>query len=165
MEIRPLTAGDDRLAVSKIYEESWKYAYRGIIPQAYLDLIRSGRWAAGLDSPDRKTLICVEEGRPVGVSSFCPSRLERLSGWGEVVSLYLLPDSMGKGYGRRLMEAVLSELKRLGYQDVFLWVLEENHRARSFYEHLGFLPTGDVVEDTIGGKPLREVRYRYRNGG
>ncbi len=164
MEIRPLTAGDDRLAVSKIYEESWKYAYRGLIPQDYLDSIPEGRWVSGLDRPNLKTLVCVEDGKLVGVSSFCPSRLERLSGWGEVVSIYLLPSCIGRGYGKCLMEATLSELKKLGYEEVFLWVLEENHRARGFYERLGFLPTGDVMEDTIGGKPLREVRYRYRNG-
>ena len=42
MEIRYLTPEDDPLAVSNIYESSWKYAYRGIVPQSYLDSIPAG---------------------------------------------------------------------------------------------------------------------------
>ena len=37
MEIRLLLPGDDRREVSRVYEEIWRFAYRGIIPQAYLD--------------------------------------------------------------------------------------------------------------------------------
>ena len=39
MEIREILPSDDRRELSRIYEESWKSAYRGIIPQAYLDSI------------------------------------------------------------------------------------------------------------------------------
>ena len=43
MEIRLLRETDSRLEVSRIYEESWKTAYRDIVPQAYLDGIPAGR--------------------------------------------------------------------------------------------------------------------------
>lgn len=154
---------DDRGMVSKVYEESWKSAYRGIIPQEYLDSIPEGRWAPGLDHPGRNTLVCLDNGKIVGTSSFCKSRFEQFQGWGEIISIYLLPDYIGKGYGKILMEAALSELKRQGYENVFLWVLEENNRARNFYEQYGFLPAGEFLEHTIGGKGLREVRYVYQN--
>ena len=49
MGIRELRGADGRLAVSRICEESWRYAYRGIVPQSYLDGIPAGLWAAGLD--------------------------------------------------------------------------------------------------------------------
>ena len=39
MEIRYITHSDNRLAISKIYEDSWKHAYKGIIPQEYLNSI------------------------------------------------------------------------------------------------------------------------------
>lgn len=42
MEIRPLRETDSRLEVSRIYEESWKFAYQGIVPQRYLDGIPAG---------------------------------------------------------------------------------------------------------------------------
>lgn len=46
MEIRPLRETDDRLEISRIYEKSWKLAYQGIIPQAYLDGIPAGQGAS-----------------------------------------------------------------------------------------------------------------------
>lgn len=46
MEIRHIQKDDDRSAISRIYEESWKFAYRGIVPQEYLDSIPEGRWAS-----------------------------------------------------------------------------------------------------------------------
>lgn len=150
------------MAISKVYEESWKYAYKGIIPQDYLDSIPEGHWAPNLDNPSWKTLLCIDNGRIVGTSSFCKSRFEQFHDWGEVVSIYLQPDSMGKGYGKVLLKSTLSELKMQGYKNIFLWVLEENIRARHFYERFGFLPTDDFLDDAIGGKELREVRYVYK---
>ena len=108
-------------------------------------------------------MVCIDNGKIVGTSSFCKSRFEQLQGWGEIISIYLLPDYIGKGYGKILIDAVLSELKRQGYEDVFLWVLEENVRARNFYEKYGFLLTDDVSDANIGGKVLREMRYVYKN--
>jgi len=163
MEVRYITPVDDRNLISRVYEESWKFAYKGIIPQDYLDSIPEGRWASGLDKQDRQTLVCVDNGKIVGTSSFCESRFEQYQGWGEIVSIYLLPEYIGKGCGKLLMKAALSELKRQGYENVFLWVLEENNRARRFYEGYGFLLTGDVLDDNIGGRDLREARYVYKN--
>ena len=70
MEIRYIIPTDDRMEISKIYEESWKCAYKGIIPQDYLDSIPNGRWSSILDNPNWKTLICIDNGRIVGTSSF-----------------------------------------------------------------------------------------------
>ena len=44
---------------------------------------------------------------------------------------------------------------------MFLWVLEENLGARHFYEKEGFSATDDDLNDNIGGKDLREIRYIY----
>jgi len=162
MEIRYIAPTDDRREISKIYEESWKCAYKGIIPQDYLDSIPEGRWVSNLNNPKWKTLVCIDNGRIVGTSSFCKSRFEQFHNWGEVISIYLLPDFMGKGYGKSLMEFAIAELKSQGYEDVFLWVLEENIRARHFYQKFGFLQTDDTLDDNIGGKALREIRYAYK---
>ena len=162
MEIRYLTSSDNQSAVSRIYEESWKTAYRGIIPQDYLDAIPEGRWVKNLDIPGWYTMVCVEDGTYIGTSSFSKSRFEQYPDSGEVISIYLLPSYWKKGHGRNLLRAVLEELKKQGFQDAFLWVLEENSNARQFYENFGFQCTDDYLEDTIGGKPVREVRYVYQ---
>lgn len=163
MEVRYLKPADDRTAISRVYEESWKYAYHNIIPQSFLDSIPEGQWVSHLEDPGRHTLLCVEDDIIVGTSSFGKSRSEEMSDYGELISIYLLPEYMGKGYGKALLEAVMAELRVMGYRDVFLWVLEENYRARNFYERRGFLLTDAYLEDNIGGKALREVRYVYHN--
>lgn len=159
MEIRYITPADDRAAISRVYEESWKFAYKGIIPQDYLDSIPEGQWARSIDRPNWKTLVCVDHDKIVGTSSIGKSRFEQFQDWGEVISIYLLPEYIGKAYGRLLMEFAVSELKKQGYDKIFLWVLEENIRARRFYEQFGFSLTDDFFDDKIGGKLLRQVRY------
>ena len=95
----------------------------------------------------------------VGTSSFCLSRFPQFEDCGEIISLYLLPEYMGKGYGKELLKTAISELSAQGFQEIFLWVLEENNRARHFYERYGFLKAADVIEEKIGGKNVREIRY------
>lgn len=159
MEIRYLNERDDRTAVSGVYEASWKYAYRDILPREYLERIPAGRWVSGLDLGGRTHLVLLEDGRYIGAACCCDSRFPEFAGWGEVVSLYLLPEYMGRGYGRPLLEAAVSALASQGYRDVFLWVLEENRRARTFYERAGFRHRGICREDVIGGRAVRELAY------
>lgn len=49
MEIRYIVPADDRMAISNIYEESWKCAYKGIISQDYLNSIPKGRWSSSAE--------------------------------------------------------------------------------------------------------------------
>lgn len=161
MEIRLIKPSDNRFALSHIYEESWRYAYKGIIPQAYLDSIPTGRWAANFDQAEMNTIVMIQNDIFIGTTSFCKSRFPEFKEFGEIVSLYLLPEYMGNGYGKYLLKAAVEGLIRLGYRNIFLWVLVENYRARSFYEKAGFKPTNHYLNDSIGGRDLREVQYRF----
>lgn len=172
MEIRYITQSDDRRAISKVYEESWKYAYQGIVPQDYLDSIPEGQWASHIEQADRKNLVMVQNGVFIGTSGFGKSRMAEMNGFGEIISLYFLPEYMGKGYGGLLLQAVVSELKKMGFDKAFLWVLEENHNvwvleenhnARHFYEKCGFVQTERCLISNIGGKELKEVQYCYQD--
>ena len=61
--------------------------------------------------------------------------------------------------GSMLMDAALEGLRRLGYRSAFLWVLEDNARARGFYEHGGWRDSHEARIEEIGGKELRELKY------
>lgn len=158
-EIRPLRKTDDPLAVARVYVESWRSAYRDIVPQPYLDALSPGRWAGGLDRDGHQSLVLIQDGIPVGTAAAGPSRWPGYPDFGEIVSLYLLPDRVGKGWGRPLLAAAVETLAAQGFRDILLWVLAENARARSFYERNGFQPGGDRMESVIGGKPLEEALY------
>lgn len=159
MIIRKVNPSDSREEISNVYEQSWKTAYKGIIPQDYLDSIPKGQWCSSLDSPDRYNLVMLDGDKIIGTSSYCKSRFENYRDWGEIISIYFLPEYMGKGYGKDLLEQAVQELKAMGFKQIFLWVLEDNHRARHFYEKCGFKNSGEYMDNVIGGKQLRELQY------
>lgn len=165
MEIRFLSPADDLSEVSSIYEKSWKFAYRGIIPQDYLDSIPEGRWADRITKAGMHSLVMTDCGRLIGTAGFCRSRWEQYRDFGEIVSIYFLPEYIGRGCGTLLLQRCTEELERLGFRRLLLWVLEDNTRARAFYEKNGFLCSADSRSDCIGGKMLREIMYTKTETG
>jgi GNAT superfamily N-acetyltransferase len=76
----------------------------------------------------------------------------------ELYALYVTPAWWSTGTGRDLMCRVLEETRTGGYQRIVLWVLEQNSRARRFYERAGFRLDGrSFVPDWLGG--VTEVCY------
>ena len=159
MEIRRMTLNDDAEVVGNIYANSWKAAYRGIVPQAYLDGLAGSMWLAVLRDEQYQSYLAMDGEAYIGASAVCAARDESMVGWGEIVSLYLLPTYFGSGYAEPLFRRVVEALRMQGYQQIYLWVLEENARARRFYEKQGFAANGDRLVLTIEGKELMEVRY------
>ena len=92
MEIRFINQNDDLLEISNIYECSWKYAYKNIIPQEYLDSIPRGRWASSITKDGMYNLVILENGLIIGTASICKSRWKQYSEYGEIVSIYFLPE-------------------------------------------------------------------------
>lgn len=163
MEIRYLTQEDNTFEISRIYEKSWKSAYHNIVPQNFLDSIPAGKWAHHIRAAGINTLILIENGSIIGTSSFGKSRWEKYSDYGEIISIYFLPEHVGKGYGRQLLNKCIEELKQLGFYNILLRVLEDNRKARTFYERNGFVFSGEYFQDNIGGKELKELLYVYQN--
>lgn len=159
MEIRKMRSTDDFGAIGRVYAQSWKHAYRGIVPQPYLDALSGERWSGILAANQPGNLVMMDGDVYVGTSKVCPARDEAMVSWGEIVSLYLLPDHMGKGLGAMLLRAALDALIEMGYRHAYLWVLEQNLHARGFYEHNGFVPNGDTAHIEIAGEDLIELRY------
>ena len=161
MEIRKTKPDDDFDAISRIYARSWKAAYKEIVPREHLDGLPDTKWSRTLRQSEWTSLVLIEDGKYVGTASVCHARDETMYDWGEVVSVYLLPEYFGRGYGKPLIEAAIEELKRMGYRFIYLWTLEENRQARSFYEKNGFSASPDRLTLNIGGKDLVEIRYVY----
>lgn len=68
----------------------------------------------------------------------------------------------GTGVGRALIDAAEARLRERGYRDVILWVLEDNPRARLFYEAAGWQADGGRRPIEIFGVSVPEIRYRKR---
>ena len=164
LEIRRFAETDDADEISRIYAQSWKTAYRGMIPDDYLDSLSDRRWSPHVKADSKRLLLAVEEGKPVGVSTYCAARDEKMRGWGEIISLYLLPSHFHKGIGTKLFAAAVEALREEGFCNIYLWVLDKNETARAFYRKNGFICSGDVNADNIGGRAVNELRYIKRTG-
>ncbi|MGE5290757.1 MAG: GNAT family N-acetyltransferase, partial [Micromonosporaceae bacterium] len=76
-----------------------------------------------------------------------------------VCACYVLPRWWGTGIGGKLLAHATGSLEAAGRADITLWVLEENYRARRFYESRGFQPDGKQKILDLGA-PVAEVRYQ-----
>lgn len=164
MEIKKATLCEVQ-DISRIHALSWKTAYKNIVPQPYLDNLLLDFWVTAFQTwIQNKTIqvqIIYENGKPIGCAAYGKSRDEKLPDWGEIVSLYLLPEYFGKSYGIELFKSVMCDIKQLGYKNVYLWVLKDNQRAKRFYEKNGFYSNHDECCCKIMNKELIDERYTY----
>ncbi|MFG1696675.1 GNAT family N-acetyltransferase [Nonomuraea sp. NPDC049309] len=79
---------------------------------------------------------------------------------GRIAAIHVLPAAWKRGAGHRLMTEAMRTFGQAGYASATLWVLEGNDRAIGFYERAGWRPDGAVKDAVIGGRPVREPRYR-----
>jgi ribosomal protein S18 acetylase RimI-like enzyme len=168
MDIRPARM-EDVLEIAAVHVRSWQAAYRGLLPQAYLDGLdlgqRIGQWERSLSAADwshGRTLVVDAGGRLSGFVSYGPARDDDAGSRraAEIYAIYLVPAAWDKGIGRQLMAAALGRLGEAGFDQVILWVLDSNVRARRFYEAGGWLADGVAKRDDSLGVPMTEMRYR-----
>jgi len=150
MEIRPLTLQDDLRTVGEVYAEGWKNAYQRLLPQRFLDKLNHERWSAVLHADPSATLGLFEEGRLIGAATLGFLRTEGREGYGEIASLYLLPEYIGQGYGAALLKEAEAQLCDHGCVGVCVWVMCANTRAISFYLRKGYRPSGRMQSERYG---------------
>jgi GNAT superfamily N-acetyltransferase len=155
--------------ISVVHVDTWRAAYRGIVPDAHLDGLsyeESERlWRDAITSGDGRVFVAEDGGGVFGFASGGPR--ERFSRElreyeGELQTVYVLPSRKGTGAGRRLVGAVARHLADQGVHSMLLWVFTENRPARRFYESLGGVPVGkDGFE--LGGAWLSETAYGWKD--
>ena len=125
-------------------------------PERYpypIDDVRQ-RWEEALASPEIKVVVAEEDGAAVGGAGY---RDEWLDG------LYVVPGYWGKGVGVELHDHVLDRLRERGSPQCHLWVLEENHRARRFYQRRGWQENGTTRVVPFPPNPI-DVGYTIELG-
>jgi GNAT superfamily N-acetyltransferase len=133
-EARP----DEAEALAEVQRDASVAAFAHIFPSELypfpLDAVRA-RWAEAVENPQLTVLVAEVDGAPAGLAG---CRTEWLDG------LYVRPEHWGRGLGRKLHDEVLDRLRANGSPRCHLWVLEDNERARRFYEGLGWRENGDT---------------------
>jgi GNAT superfamily N-acetyltransferase len=149
---------EDAEAIARVHLRSWQSAYRHVFPPDLLDALplepRIRGWNEGLQRDEAA-------GDPVvGFVFGGPSADE--AGVGEIEAIYLDAAVWGTGVGRRLLAAAEDALLANGLEEAILWVIEDNPRARRFYEAAGWHVDGGRKSWPRMGAEPQVVRYRKR---
>lgn len=158
---------DDARTIASIHIDTWRVVYRGHMPDELLDGLDLEKWAEKRrgwivqpQSPRHRVLVAERDGEIVAFAAIGPERDGEPEIAGEIYAIYAHPDHWGTGTGRVLVKASIAQLRRDGFIEASLWVLDANERARRFYEAAGFALDGGEKTELFGGSPLRELRYR-----
>lgn len=165
--VRPATRAD-ATTLARIYVDTWRDTYAGVLPDSLLlnmsDVRHAAAWTHELTGDDRMSDTLAAElpnDGIVGLASVGATR--RGSGsfidGGEVYRLYVAPGFQNRGIGRALMLASFDWMlaRRLGA--AMLWVVAQNP-SRFFYERLGGIRLGERVE-TLAGHAVQEIAYGW----
>lgn len=160
LEIVRAGVGDAAL-LGRMHALGWRATYRGIATDAFLAGFtpekRAAFFARILPETHNEHYLLYWQGEPAGMMAVGPS--DEAAGSGELHALYLLPDCQGRGIGRAAMDFAAERLKAMGFGDMVLTVISENHRAIRFYTCYGFVPDGPEEAFDMG-REVMERRYR-----
>jgi GNAT superfamily N-acetyltransferase len=172
LRVRRATLADAH-AIAEIAVLGWQVGYRGILPDDFLDGLavasREIAWRSILESDPEgmaPAWIAERDGRAVGFVSSGPPRDEDVPlPAAEVFALYVLPTAWRQGLGRLLLTTAVDYWLSRRSATLTLWVLEDNARARTFYEATGWLPDGARQPLEMGAFSVAEIRYRRSASG
>jgi GNAT superfamily N-acetyltransferase len=155
----------DAAQVAGVHVRAWQAAYRGLLPDAYLDALsaddRAARYTFGSVDPQApRTIVALADGVLCGFATIARARDEDTCEAGELCAMYVEPALWRGGGGRALMDAVYDRPRAMGCGEAVLWVLVGNERAERFYRAQGWWADGSRRRENIWGLDADEIRYR-----
>ncbi len=165
--IRAATAGDAD-AMGALHVRAWQHAYRGVMPDEYLDGLepaeRAEMWRTRIARAELTPVLVatVDDvlagfgayGRPLDLIGAEPDDC------GQLYAINLDPAFWGIGVGRALLRRATEAIRELGCSQAVLWVVPQNARARRLYESEGWHADGGETSEEMLGVQVVELRYR-----
>ena len=154
-------AGD----IAALHAESWRSAYRGLVPDEFLDdrvledRIQLWRKRLQTEASDRQLVVkALSEGELAG---FVCVLLDAEPGSGPLLdNLHVRPALKGRGIGARLLRAAREWCaRRAPEQPMHLWVIEGNLDACRFYERQGGARADRRTNELTPGVEVTAIRY------
>ena len=152
--IKPMVTAEEIEGKSRVHWQTWREAYDSILPTEFQEQMTLDKCRFYSQKYPENTLIALDDTKVVGFVSYGDFR-DSATIAGEIFALYVLKDYYGKGVGQQLIQAAFAALD--GYQEIVLWVLEDNKRAIAFYEKMGFVFAGEEKVIVVG-KTVKEIR-------
>jgi len=144
----------------------WQTAYKGIVPDEYLEKMlvdrqkMVDRYKERLTNPGTCEHYCVlYEEKMIGFITIDKSiKNDDLNNTG-IWAVYLIEEFRNRGFGKKMLDFSIKELKSVAPKEISLWVFEENVKARRFYEKNNFIYSNIKREVDWYGKPLSQLKY------
>ncbi|WP_250513712.1 GNAT family N-acetyltransferase [Caballeronia sp. INDeC2] len=153
---------DDTALIASMHARSWGSAYRGILPDTYLErdlqAERISHWNARMKdvaAGAASVFIAEHEGEPVGF--ICLVEPDE-TGSVLVDNLHALPGHRGLGTGTVMLDEAARWARSRGARQLHLCVLEQNGAAIGFYESRGWT-CAEREADHMAGIDLFSLRY------
>jgi ribosomal protein S18 acetylase RimI-like enzyme len=158
----------DAQAIARVRVAAWRAAYRGLMPDAYLERAdlevaetQQLRDRLGAIADRARVSVAESNERIVGYCAYgCDTNDERECLKGAIYDLYVHPQLWYHGIGQRLLAYATEYFKIQGCSEATLFVYEENIRARRFYERAGWSSDGhrELYKHFDFSRPV--LRYR-----
>jgi GNAT superfamily N-acetyltransferase len=165
LTIRPAEPAD-AAGVAEVNHASWLATYRGVLDAAYVENRSQDEqlqvWRDLLTQPDpsRQYFVALEGDQVIGYSGAGRNADRRSPFQAELFGVSLLPGRHGHGIGTRLLGTQAQWLRVAGWNNMQLWLMEQNP-WRGFYErHGGILLDGSRDLD-FAGKRVTVVSYGW----
>ena len=154
---------DDAEGIARVHTDSWQTSYRGILPDTVLERIDVGQRAESRRKilRDRSVFQLVAYDLTHGdIVGFCDAGASRrhVPYAGEIYAIYLAHRAKRHGLGQQMIERVQAWLAAQDMRSMIIWVLENNHHARQFYEAMGGRAS-TRLQSRVGGYPVVELSY------
>ena len=156
---------EDAAEIANIHINSWREAYKGLLPQDFLDdrpLYFKNRYELWKKCTSRDEDIIYIAEHPehgiIGFSNAGPGRDSDKSDYGEVYCIYLLQKFHKIGLGFKLLKACFDELLKRNYSQSYLWVLDKNPTIK-FYEKTRAVEIDSPKEIEIADEKVIERCY------
>lgn len=145
---------EDAQDVLNVAKKAWNYTYKGIFRESFIEKYLIDYYSQQAlckllpEIEVRKQFFCVAVNNlgVIGYSHIAPR--EQIM---ELCRIYLLPEYIGKGIGRKLVELGEEFIKSKGCRKYFCYLHKQNKTGKTFYIKSGFIhiPEKDLNTDEI----------------
>lgn len=152
--------------IAPLHARSWQSAYRGIMPDHFLDFVVEGermahwrRRVRELEEGNGEIFLARLNDEPVGFLCIEANEMAETGIEGAYVNnLHVLPHLKRQGIGTALLQHGAEWARRQGYKSMFLFVFEDNTDARAFYRADGWHTVDRMMSELPGGALAAELR-------
>ncbi|CAH0307595.1 hypothetical protein SRABI96_04847 [Peribacillus sp. Bi96] len=165
MLIREATAADAE-EIAKVHVDCWRTTYKNIIPSDFLDKLsyekRKDLWLKNISKDENYVFVAEnKDGKIVGFADGGKRETNKVNNSGDLTSIYVLEKFQRMGLGKKLIKELFLKFEELGFNTIFVEVLEDNI-SRFFYEAFGaeLLKSENIK---IAGADLNLLVYKWKD--